>query len=150
LPHKKNKERRRHRNRARYHHAWTLDELDPPAWGPPPEDATGLMLRVHALRLKEVEKFSDEDFRLAIGQEIALQHLMPLAIGRLEANPLVEGDCYQGDVLNAVLTVEEAFWSEHPDLKLKVDQVLDRVDQLPERDEFDKFQTDAIECFRAL
>jgi hypothetical protein len=98
MPQEARKQRRRHEKRARYHHPWTLDQLDPPAWGPPPENATGLMIRLHELRPKEVESFTTEDFRLAIGRQLALQHLMPLALRRLEENPLAEGDLYEGDL----------------------------------------------------
>jgi hypothetical protein len=150
VPAKDRSKRRRlrkeaHRDRDR--HRWTLDELDPPAWGPPPPDATGLMELVYALRPREVESFSVEDLRLAIGQEIALRHLMPLAIRRLEENALAEGDFYPGDLLSAVLRVDESFWSQNPELKRQLCRALDQLD--PEDEDLDKDLTEKIERFRA-
>lgn len=49
-----------------------------------------------------------------IGQNIGLPHLMPLAIEQRKADILVEGHCYPGDLLNSVLTREEAYWVSHP------------------------------------
>jgi hypothetical protein len=41
--------------------------------------------------------------------------LVPLALARLEVNPLAEGDFYPGDLLVAVLRVAPAYWQSHPD-----------------------------------
>jgi len=64
-----------------------------------------------------------------IGQQIALTHLLPLALGHLEENPLAEGDLYLGDLLNAVLGVDEEFWSKNLDLLEDVRDVLDALER---------------------
>ena len=106
----------------------TLNELDPPDWGPAPPDSTGLVMRCHALREKPLADFSVENLRLMIGQQIALPHLLPLALGQLDENPLAEGDLYRGDLLNAVLGVDEEFWSKNLDLLEDVRNVLDALE----------------------
>jgi hypothetical protein len=120
----------------------TLDEVDG-AWGDAP-DATGLILRCYALRRKPLEDLTVEDLRLGIGQEIALRHLMPLAIRVLELNPLAEGDMYQGDLLNAVLNVGADFWEANQSLKSEVAHLVDRVDDV------DEDLQEAIAGFRTL
>lgn len=69
-----------------------------------------------------------------IGQQIALEHLVPRALDVLEANPLAEGDFYAGDLMSAVLTVSSTYWEAHQDEWLRmhdiVDELLSAVDQL--------------------
>ena len=77
---------------------------------------------------------------MAIGQEIALAHLVPLALGRLETDAMLEGDCYAGDVLNAVLGVGADFWADNPELKLAVDEILTRIEPDDEDVEKDLMQ----------
>ena len=62
-----------------------------------------------------------------IGQQIGLQHLIPLAIDELSRNPLVAGDLYPGDLLASVLRAEPAFWRANPKLVAELDLALDRV-----------------------
>ena len=45
-----------------------------------------------------------------IEQDISLNYLIPLAIEQLQRDPLVAGDYYPGDLLEAVLHVESGFW----------------------------------------
>lgn len=57
-----------------------LDALDPRAWGFAPPEATYLVRRCHEVRNKPLHEFTVADVRLMIGQQIALQHLVPLAL----------------------------------------------------------------------
>ena len=123
---------------------WTLDELDPPAWGPPSSSDTGLVIRCHELRRKPLHEFTAEDLRVMIGQQIALKHLVPLALDLLERNPRVEGDYYPGDLMSTVLSVDPAYWQENQAEWLRmhgvVDDLLSAIDEL----------TQPIEKFKAL
>lgn len=74
-----------------------------------------LVARGNAMRKKPVKDLSVYDLRLMIGQNSSLKFLVPLAIQHLHVNALIKGDAYEGDLLNAVLTVEKKFWLE--DLK---------------------------------
>lgn len=53
---------------------------------------------------------------MLIGQSIGLRFLVPFALDLLQADPFVEGDFYEGDLLRSVLRVEPAFWAAHPEL----------------------------------
>ena len=45
-----------------------------------------------------------------IGQNINLEFLIPLALEQLKKNILAEGNFYEGDLLNNVLTSEKEYW----------------------------------------
>jgi hypothetical protein len=109
--------------------ACTLNELDPPDWGPAPGDATGLIAACHAARQKPLDELTIENLRLLIGQNVALHLLIPLAIQRLRENPLSEGDMYPGDLLNAVLTADPGFWRANAELAYEVEVLVGNLDQ---------------------
>ena len=106
----------------------TLDTADPPAWGPAPPDAMSLIKRCHELRTKPLMDFTVEDLRIMIGQQVALNRLVPLALDRLKPDALVEGD-YPGDLLASVLRVDGAFWECSPDLDVSVRQLTGDLDE---------------------
>ncbi len=82
----------------------TLTELEERDWGPP-NFGSHLVITIHQLRHKPLEQFTVEDLRITIGQNIALEWLLPMAIERLRDDPFAEGDFYRGDLLNAVLGI---------------------------------------------
>lgn len=110
----------------------TLDTVDPPVWGPVPPDATFLVRRCHELRTKPLRDFTVEDLRIMIGQQIALKHLVPLALERLQADPLVGGDDYPGDLLAAVLRADAAVWEWSPDLDVSLRNLIGNLDERSE------------------
>ncbi len=71
---------------------------------------SSMVARAHKLRRKSLKDFSNEELRGMIGQNSSLKYLVPLAIERLHIDSLIKGDGYEGDLLNAVLTVEKKFW----------------------------------------
>jgi contact-dependent growth inhibition (CDI) system CdiI-like immunity protein len=108
-----------------------LDALDPPAWGPAPSGATFLIRRCHELRRKSLDEYTVEDLRLMIGQQIGLPHLLPIALQRLGANPLAEGDFYPGDLLANVLRIDAEFWLRQPVLAQLLGAVLEDLRRQP-------------------
>lgn len=65
-----------------------------------------------------------EDVRFLINQEILLDDMMPIALGYLRKNILAEGDFYEGDLLNAVLSVSNIFWENHLELKMSLKNII--------------------------
>jgi len=122
----------------------TLDTVDPPAWGPAPPDATLLIKRCHELRTKPLRDFTVEDLRVMIGQQIALNRLVPLALERLRRDPLVAGDYYPGDLLANVLRVDAAVWEWSPDLTVEMRKLAEGV---RERTELDRELRELIKTF---
>ena len=120
----------------------TIEEIEQSFWGVPPEDASNLVTKCQMLRKKDLDEFEVEDLRLLIGQNIALDILIPKALTVLKGNLLAEGVCYEGDLLKNVLTSEQAFWKTYPELKaeltilyeknIKVLDELDIIDEIKE------------------
>ncbi|MEU6412863.1 contact-dependent growth inhibition system immunity protein [Microbispora sp. NPDC046933] len=109
----------------------SLEELERDYWPDPPDDATRLILTVHALRHRPIGTLAVEDLRLLIGQNVGLPHLLPLALEILRESPLAEGDMYEGDLLSAVVTRNPATWSRFPDLERKLRAILLELADLP-------------------
>lgn len=93
----------------------TLDQLEGVEWGPPQFDSS-LVAECHRLRKVPLKDFTVENFRILILQQISLLHLVPLALDILADNPLAEGNCYKGDLLAAIVRIDEKFWRENPEL----------------------------------
>lgn len=91
----------------------TLEQLDGQRWGSPEYDSY-VIKTCHALRLKPIGILTDEELRLAIGQQMGLEWLVPLALTRLEEDPFRSGDFYDGDLLTNVIRVSSAFWAARP------------------------------------
>ena len=107
----------------------SLQELEQDDWGKPTFDSH-LVRTCHRLRQMPIEDFETEDLRIMIGQQISLMFLIPLAIEKLEADPLVEGNDYPGDLLNAVLAVPANFWSVHTDWRNALRRIVDKTNEL--------------------
>lgn len=88
----------------------TLEELDNEIWTIPDGEFSSLVLTIHQLRKKPLKDFTVEDLRIAIGQNLNLAYLIPLAIKELRQNILAEGDFYEGDLLKNVLDSDIKFW----------------------------------------
>jgi CDI immunity proteins len=58
-----------------------------------------------------------------IGQQISLRFLIPRAIDVLRTNPLAEGNYYPGDLLNAVLGADKAYWHVNVEQWQMVDEM---------------------------
>jgi hypothetical protein len=104
----------------------TLEQLDGERWGQPEYDSH-VVTESHRLRTIPIGQLSVEDLRLLIGQSIGLEWLIPLAIEVLVDDPLVAGDFYEGDLLVAVLAIENTYWADHPDHLMGLWSVRDQL-----------------------
>lgn len=75
--------------------------------------------RTFELMDKRIRLLQPEDIRLLIGQNIGLKYLVPIAIEILTNNPLIDAEYFEGDLLLRLLSIDENFWKNYPDLKLK-------------------------------
>ncbi len=82
-----------------------------------------LVNNISALRKKPLAEFGIEDLRIMINQGIGLNHLIPIAVERLQENLFAEGDYYPGDLLNTVLKVKEDYWKKNRNLWVEVKQL---------------------------
>lgn len=115
----------------------SLEELDGQRWGKPEYDSH-LVMECHRLRRVPLRSFTVENLRIMIGQSIGLDHLVPLALERLQENPLAEGDFYPGDLLVALLGADAKFWLAHPQMREHLVTITERAISLcaeaPDRD----------------
>ena len=114
----------------------TLEELEGENWGEPDEADTGLIQKCHRLRRKAVGTFTAADLRVMIGQQIGNKYLIPLAIEKLDDNPLLDADYYEGDLLIAVLGVAESYWTSHHNNQKQIQWILNRALSLENNEEF--------------
>lgn len=112
----------------------SLQDLDGQKWPPPANDSPHFQEchRLHELLLGD---FTIANLSTAIGQDIGLEYLVPLAIEKLRYNPLAEGDCYPGDLLANVLRADAAFWRAHPALHLQLIPITERALAIASADE---------------
>jgi hypothetical protein len=116
----------------------SLQELEGEDWGEPTYDSH-LVKACHNLRRKPLIEFTVEDLRTMIGQSIGLIYLVPIALDRLETEPLAEGDFCPGDLLTAVLRVDEQFWVSNRDLLQRFGKIVQTIkESLPSLDEVDR------------
>ncbi|MFQ6192776.1 contact-dependent growth inhibition system immunity protein [Streptomyces sp. NPDC000405] len=109
----------------------SLEEIEGARWPAPPADVTRLVAEVHALRRRPISVLSPEDLRLLIGQNVGLPHLLPRAVELLHADPLVEGDLYEGDLLSTVLTRDWAAWAGVPQAARALRLLLSTTHDIP-------------------
>lgn len=91
----------------------SLTELEDSDWGEP-GFPSNLVVSCHRMRYKPIGDLTNSELRMAIGQRFSLPVLIPITLERLKADPLVEADFYEGDLLNAILAVKADFWASPP------------------------------------
>lgn len=104
----------------------TLQDLDGQDWGEPTYPSH-LVTECHRLRRVPLERLDVENLRLLIGQSLSLEYLLPLAFAHLQRNPWIDGDYYEGDLLQSVIGVPDSFWHSHPELKQQLDQIVEKA-----------------------
>ena len=109
----------------------SLEELEGRRWSVPAGGETRLMATVRELRRKPIGGLTVEDMRLLIGQDVGLAYLLPLAMEVLRVNPVAEGDMYEGDLLAAVLTRRAEAWSDFPELRREVREIVSEEADVP-------------------
>jgi contact-dependent growth inhibition (CDI) system CdiI-like immunity protein len=92
----------------------TLEQIDGQDWGDPDTAPTGMVARCMRLRRTPLRDFTLGDLRLLVSQQIGLRTLVPTALQLILNEPLLEADFYPGDLLSALLRIDEAYWSDSP------------------------------------
>jgi hypothetical protein len=104
----------------------TIEALEGERW-PEPDLDSHLVSECHRLRKLQLRLFTVENLRIMLGQDIGSRYLVPIALEHLEAEPFAEGDFYPGDLLCSVLSLPQAFWTDHPGLKTRAAAVAARA-----------------------
>lgn len=90
-----------------------LEEIDGEIWDEA-ELACYPGTECFALRTKPLCDYTVEDLRAMIAHQLSLEILVPIALEILNENPLAHGDFFPGDLMAALLTIEQEFWRRHP------------------------------------
>lgn len=104
-----------------------LNELEKKDWGKAPNQSTGLITKIHELRKEPLMNWTNEDYRLMILQQISLEYLVPIVLYRLAKNHFNSGELYIGDLLYAIVRIDEEFWKKHDDLHYELDTIIDSL-----------------------
>lgn len=91
----------------------TLEQLEEQSFVEP-EFESYLVMTCHRLWKKPIDNFSVEDLRIMIGQNLGLEHLVPIALKVLREDPLAEGDFFPGDLLSNVISCDEEYLKTEP------------------------------------
>ena len=101
----------------------SIEQLENDFW-PDYEFETDLIRRCHEYRKIPISDLTNEMIRVLIGQEIGLNYLLPVILEKLVENPLIQGDLYACDVLNAVLHIDKDYWKKYSEEFKKLDQAV--------------------------
>src|SRR5690606_2937176 len=108
----------------------TLESLEKKIWSSLDNDEGSYLVKTcNSLRKKQLRNFSVEDLRIMIGQNIGLEFLIPLALDVLKDNILAEGDFYEGDLLNSVLTSDRKYWEKSTEFWRTLIDLFERDEQ---------------------
>ena len=65
------------------------------------------------MRKRPLDTLELGDIRFLIGQQVGLEYIVPGALGLIARDVLRETDLYPGDLLYALLHVDNGYWSLH-------------------------------------
>ena len=88
----------------------TIEELEKCNYGDPKDAPTEMVKRCLELCKTPIERFTIEDLRLMIGQQFALEYLIPIGLEALKHDLFAEGNYYPGDLLKAIVSINPKFW----------------------------------------
>lgn len=90
----------------------TLEQIDGQNWGDPDTAPTGMVARCRQLRRTPLKDLTGSDLRLLVSQQIGLRTLVPKALQLVSNQALLETEFYPGDLLSALLRIDNAYWSD--------------------------------------
>ena len=89
----------------------------------PPTNATGLMESVQKACATPLRELTDNDLRILVGQKLALEICLPLAVERLRENPWLDASYYPGDLMEAVRRLSDEELEKFPGAREEMDEL---------------------------
>ena len=86
-----------------------------------------------AVRDVPLEELAVEDICKACRQQIHLEHIIPIALRLLKAEPLT-GEMYDGELLGSLDSVPRNFWQDHKDEAMNLQSIAKKAreyEQIP-------------------
>src|SRR5687768_10789017 len=102
----------------------SLESLEKKNFGPVPTDESSIVRRLWMLRKVPINELTVDDIRFMIIQGASLRYLLIEAIALLRENVMTEGNYYEGDLLNAVLKLDEEQWTSNKAHWFEVDTLI--------------------------
>lgn len=90
----------------------SLEVLEQDVWDEP-TFGSYVVKTCHAARKKPLGALSDEEIRCLIAQKVGLRYLLPIAVARVEREPLAEVTYFPGDLLLVLLRLEIGDWAQN-------------------------------------
>lgn len=81
-----------------------------------PYDDSSVVQHMYYLFHTPARRWTVEDYRYLVGQETALDIILPKVFEILQFDIKADGGFYEGDLLDAVLGISPEFWKEHKKL----------------------------------
>ena len=100
-----------------------------PEYPPAVEEEFPLPAWYRAVREIPLDELGIEDIAKASRQQIHLDHVIPIAIRILQADPLA-GEMYDGELLASLKPVPASYWSSHPSDASALKGVIGKVLQI--------------------
>nr|WP_299383860.1 contact-dependent growth inhibition system immunity protein [Allomuricauda sp.] len=108
----------------------SIEQLENDYWKDEIDFPSNLVINCHKYRKIPIKELTIEQLRLLISQKIGIEYLTELAIKKLELNILAEGDLYEGDLLQAVLSLPTEFWNGKPTEFRSLQNLVERNSEL--------------------
>ena len=79
-------------------------------------DSSFVEMNFYRLHNVPIKNYDLADLRFMIGQNTALEYLVPIAIEKLKENIFIEAEFYEGDLLCNVFGISDKsnYWANHP------------------------------------
>ena len=122
--------------------AKSISELLGKEWPPLGSNASHFHKRIHEAVTKPLDSLSAADLMVLISQDIGLAFVMPLALPVVERDPLIEVEHFKGDLLEVMLRASSDFYLNHPEIRGRMDKIVDRVAAALDKLDFIDFDTD--------
>lgn len=90
----------------------SIEQLENDYWNEPSEFPTSLVEKCHRYRKINIGELTNEQLRFLISQHIGTEHIIGIALEKLERNILTEGDFYEGDLLVSISSLPTKFWNK--------------------------------------
>ncbi|HEY3857555.1 MAG TPA: contact-dependent growth inhibition system immunity protein [Verrucomicrobiae bacterium] len=100
-----------------------------------------------SIRDVPLDELGIEDISKAIRQNIHLENVVPLALRRLQTEPLA-GEMYEGELLASFKCIPADYWSKHPTERQSLNLVISAV--LQEAEVTDTIRQDADELLHTV
>jgi hypothetical protein len=116
---------------------------------PPPASGEDYPLPAWYRSIRDVplDELGVEDISKALRQNIHLEHVVPLALKRLQLEPLA-GEMYEGELLASFKSVPADYWPKHPTERQSLNLVISAV--LQEAEATDAVRQDTEELLRTV